>query len=174
MAALRILELFRPRRVAARLADLDPVALSAEGIRGLVVDVDNTLVPYGSAAPTEEARRWVAAARDAGLRLVLVTNNRTRRTRAVADGLGLPVASGLMKPSTSGLRRALAMMRTAPEETALVGDQLLTDILAGNRLGLFTILVQPMGRHEFPTTRLINRTIERVLVRLLHLPTPPA
>ncbi|HEV8339613.1 MAG TPA: YqeG family HAD IIIA-type phosphatase [bacterium] len=169
-----MLELFRPRRVASTLADLEPAALAAQGIRGLVVDLDNTLVAYGSAAPTEEARRWVGAARAAGLRVVLVTNNRTRRTRALAEGLELPVASGLMKPSTSGLRRALAMMALMPGETAIVGDQLLTDILAGNRLGLFTILVRPMGRREFPTTRLINRTIERLLWRLLRLPSRPA
>ncbi len=170
---MRVLELFRPRRIAPALTDLDPRALSAEGIRGLVIDVDNTLVPYGSATPTEEARRWVAAARASGLALVLVTNNRTRRTRAIAEGLNLPVAWGLMKPSTSGLRRALAMMETEPAETALVGDQLLTDILAGNRLGLLTILVRPMGRREFPTTRLINRTLERLLARLLRLPSAP-
>lgn len=170
---MKVLEVFRPRRFARTLADLDPAGLAAEGIRGLVVDVDNTLVAYGSAAPSETARRWVADARAAGLRLVLVTNNRTRRTRALAEGLGLPVAAGLMKPSTSGLRRALAMMELSPGETALVGDQLLTDILAGNRLGLFTILVRPVGRREFLTTRLVNRTIERVLWRLLRLPSTP-
>lgn len=167
---MKALEVFRPRRVARALPDLDPGALYRQGIRGLVVDVDNTLVPYGSAAPTEDARRWIAGAKAAGLRLVLVTNNRTRRARALAESLDLPVAAGLMKPSTSGLRRALAMMETTPRETALVGDQLLTDILAGNRLGLFTILVAPVGRREFPTTRLINRTIERLLRRLLRLP----
>ncbi len=166
-----MLEVFRPRRLAAAVTEIDPTSLRALGIHGLVVDVDNTLVPYGSRAPTEGARRWVSAARAAGLSVVLVTNNRTRRIRALAESLDLPVASGLMKPSTAGLRRALEMMKLRPEQTALVGDQLLTDILAGNRLGLFTILVRPMGRREFPTTRLVNRTVERVLWRLLRLPS---
>lgn len=170
---MRVLELFRPRLVAPSLASLDPLHLFERGIRGVVIDLDNTLVPYGGAAPTEEAARWVSAARAAGLRLALVTNNWTRRTRALAASLALPVAAGRMKPSTSGLRRALVMMATTPATTALVGDQLLTDILAGNRLGLYTILVRPIGSREFPTTRLINRTIERVLVRLLRLPVTP-
>lgn len=173
MAAVRMLELFRPRLVAPALAALDPGLLRAQGIRGVVIDLDNTLVAYGSADPPEEAWRWVRRAREAGLRLALVTNNRTRRTRTLAGALGIPLASGWVKPSTSGLRRALAMMTTTPGETALVGDQLLTDILAGNRLGLYTILVRPIGRREFPTTRLINRTIERVLLRLLRLPPTP-
>jgi hypothetical protein len=63
----------------------------------------------------------------------------------------------------------MAMMGTTPAQTAMIGDQLLTDILGGNRLGLYTILVTPIGTQEFPTTRLINRVIERLLLRLLGL-----
>lgn len=170
---MRVLEWFRPRLWLASIQDLDLTALRMQGIRGIALDLDNTLVPYGSAAAPEEIRRWVGAAKAAGFALALVTNNRTRRARRHAADLDVPLASGWVKPATSMLRHALALMKTTAPQTALVGDQLVTDILAGNRLGLYTVLVFPLGTRESPTTRLLNRTVERCLFRLLRL-SPPA
>ncbi len=172
MAEVSVLDLFRPRLWLAAITDVDPEQLRARGVRGIVLDLDNTLVPYGSMAVPDEVRGWVQGVRAAGFPLVLVTNNRTRRTRDLAESLALPIAPGWAKPTTSMFRRAMEMMGTIPAQTALVGDQLLTDILGGNRLGLFTILVTRLEGREFPTTRLINRTIERVLLRLLRLRGP--
>lgn len=172
MAKVSVLDLFRPRLWLAAITDVDPEQLRARGIRGIVLDFDNTLVPYGSKTVPEEIRGWVQRVRAAGFPLVLVTNNRTRRTRELAESLTVPIAPGWAKPTTSMFRRAMEMMGTTPAQTALVGDQLLTDILGGNRLGLFTILVTPLEGREFPTTRLINRTIERLLLRLLRLSRP--
>jgi HAD superfamily phosphatase (TIGR01668 family) len=115
---------------------------------------------------------WVKAVRGAGFQTALVTNNRSRRARGLAAGLDIPVAQGWFKPAPSMLRGAMRIMGTSRSETALLGDQLLTDILAGNLLGLYTILVTPMAAHEFPVTRLVNRRLERFLVRLLQLPPP--
>ncbi len=173
MAQVSVLDLFRPRLWLPAITDVDPEHLQARGIRAIVLDLDNTLVPYGSRAVPGEIRGWVQRVRAAGFPLVLVTNNRRQRARELAASLAVPIAPGWAKPTTSMFRRAMAMMGTVPAQTALVGDQLLTDILGGNLLGLFTILVLPLEGREFPTTRWINRTIERVLLRLLRLPGPP-
>ncbi len=169
---MRLRHLLRPRLWLPAITDVDVARLRAQGIRGIVLDLDNTLVPYSATAPPEEVRAWVARAQAAGFPMVLVTNNRSLRSRALAERLGLPIAQGWAKPAASMFRRAMEMMGTTPPQTALVGDQLLTDILGGNRLGLFTILVNPLGPQEFPTTRWINRTVERLILRLLRLSGP--
>ena len=166
------LDLFRPRLWLASIFDLDLAPLWAQGILGIVLDLDNTLVPYGSAVLPEAVPAWVQRVKRAGCRLVLVTNNRSRRAHALAERLEVPIAPGWIKPTASMFRRAMEMMGTTTTETALIGDQLLTDILGGNRLGLYTILVVPLAQREFLTTRLVNRTIERWLLRLLRLPGP--
>lgn len=172
MAKVSVLDLFRPRLWLPTITAVDPERLRARGIRAIVLDLDNTLVPYGGRAVPGEIRGWVEQVRAAGFPLVLVTNNRRQRARELAASLAVPIAPGWAKPTTSMLRRALAMVGMAPDQTALVGDQLLTDILGGNLLGLFTILVLPLEGREFPTTRWVNRTIERMLFRLLRLEGP--
>jgi predicted HAD superfamily phosphohydrolase YqeG len=77
----------------------------------------------------------------------------------------LHVPGNASKPRRRGLRIALSLLGTAPAETAMVGDQLFTDVLAGNRLGLTTILVNPLTPAEFLGTRLISRTAERLVLR---------
>lgn len=167
---MRALALFRPRLRVASILDVNPATLRAGGIRGIVLDLDNTLLPYGSREVPSQALQWVREVRGAGLEAVLVTNNRSRRARGIAEAMEIPIASGWAKPSRSMLRRAMALMGTMPEETAVIGDQLLTDILAGNRCGCYTILVTPIGKQEFPATRLVSRVIEGLLLRLLRVP----
>lgn len=169
---MSLLELLRPRLYLVSIFDLDLEALGTLGIRGIILDLDNTLLPYGSQAVTEEVRQWLRQVQEAGFAVSLVTNTWSRRRRTLAQTLGIPVAPGWVKPAASMFRRAMAMMGTAPRQTAMIGDQLLTDILGGNRLGLYTILVTPIGGREFPGTRFITRAIERFLLRLLKVDAP--
>ena len=157
-----ILRLVTPSRVAASVADLDPRDLARSGIRGVILDLDNTIVPWGEAVPTEVARAWVAGLLREGLRVCIVSNNSRVWAAQVGDILKVPVVGWALKPVPFGFRRALAIMGTAPGETALVGDQLFTDVLGGNLLGLRTILVEPLSAREFPTTRLVRR-LERLI-----------
>ncbi|MDQ7828664.1 MAG: YqeG family HAD IIIA-type phosphatase [Armatimonadota bacterium] len=167
---MRLLDLFRPRLRRRSVFDIDLEALRAQGIRGLILDLDNTLLPHGSREVTDAVLVWMRRVREAGLGAVLVTNSRARRVTTVAERLGIPVARGFIKPAVSMLRQAMALMGTGPAETAMIGDQLLTDMLAGNRLGLYTILVTPLSPRELPTTRYLSRRVERWLLRLLDLP----
>ena len=123
---------------------LTPGYLQQQGLQGLILDVDRTLVPLNTRWASEELQQWVARMRPS-VQLWLVSNNLGEaRIRSIASSLELPYVSGAAKPSRRKLRQALAGMALPAERAAMVGDRLFTDVLAGNRLGLFTILVEPM------------------------------
>ncbi len=151
-----------PTRCAPSVLALDPHALVREGIRGLILDLDNTVVAWNAPAPTDAVRQWMSRVRAAGLRACIVSNNFTGRARAIGDQLGVPVVPAAVKPIPWAFRKAMAIMRIPAAQTALIGDQIFTDILGGNLLGMQTILVEPLSAQEFPTTRLVRR-IERLV-----------
>lgn len=155
----------RPDAEADSIYAIDPSALYARGVRGVILDLDNTMVPWGDWDIPQALRPWIAAARAVDLRLCIVSNNGGARVAHIAASLGLPTVTGAWKPFRPALRRALRIMGTAPEATALIGDQRFTDVFGGNRLGLHTILVRPQSRREFPLTRL-TRLAERLVVGL--------
>lgn len=159
-----MLRWLRPASQVPAVVDIDLIALQTRGIRGIILDLDNTIVPWGSREVSPLLAGWISRARDAGIRLCIVSNNMGGRVTRIAATLGLPIVTGALKPRRKALRRALSVMGTTPEATALVGDQLLTDILGGNRLGVHTILVRPQARREFVVTRLA-RLVERILLR---------
>lgn len=126
------------------ILSLTPDILKKYGLKGLILDVDETLVPMGVAQASEELREWVEELRPIAS-LWLVSNNLSQnRISRIAKSLNLPYALGAGKPSRRKLRQAVAAMNIPVEEVAMVGDRLFTDVLAGNRLGMFTILVEPM------------------------------
>lgn len=157
-----ILSLFTPDRAVASVADLDPALLLGGGIRGIILDLDNTIVPWGEATPPPFVREWVRRVRAGGLRACIVSNNSRVWVAQVGEILDLPVVGWAVKPMPFGLLRAMALMGTRRRETALIGDQLFTDVLGGNLLGVHTILVEPLSVREFATTRLVRR-IERLV-----------
>ena len=123
---------------------LTPELLQQHQLRGLVLDVDETLVPFRQTQVTQELRHWVAQIREV-VSLWLVSNNLSEnRIGSIAESLDLPYILGARKPSRRKLRQALEAMELPVSEVAMVGDRLFTDVLAGNRLGMFTILVEPM------------------------------
>lgn len=123
---------------------ITPDLIQQNGLRGLVLDVDETLVPMREAETTPEVRDWFAALRSQ-VPIWLVSNNMHEpRIRRIAESLNAPYIMGAGKPSRRKLRQATQAMQLPVETIAMVGDRLFTDVLAGNRLGMFTILVEPM------------------------------
>lgn len=157
-----MLRWFVPYRYERKIEEIDPAALHGDGIRGVILDLDNTIVAWNAPEPSWEVQRWVSNLAASGIRACIVSNNFTARARAVAQRLGLPVVAAAVKPTPWAFRKAMRVMGTASDETALVGDQLFTDVLGGNMLGLRTILVEPLSPREFPTTMLVRR-IERLI-----------
>lgn len=123
---------------------LTPEMLHQRDLRGLVLDVDETLVPITTAEISAELMPWVEQVRQV-TDIWLVSNNISEnRIKRIATVLGVPYITGAGKPSRRKLRRAVEAMNLPPEQVGMVGDRLFTDVLAGNRLGMCTILVQPM------------------------------
>ena len=131
--------------VCRSIYDIDLSELKAAGIRLLLADLDNTLVPYGVALPTDEVRAWNEMLKESGITLFVLSNNRhANRPRIFSEGLGVPYIGHAGKPSKRGFIQAMEQMGAAAEQTAIVGDQIFTDVLGGNRAGVTTILVKPI------------------------------
>jgi uncharacterized protein len=123
---------------------LTPDLLKQHNLQGLVLDVDETLVPVSVAEISDDLTQWVSDVKPIAA-LWLVSNNisKTRISR-IATALDLPYIYGAQKPSRRKLRQAVDAMGLPLERVAMVGDRLFTDVLVGNRLGMFTVLVEPM------------------------------
>jgi HAD superfamily phosphatase (TIGR01668 family) len=123
---------------------LTPDILKKYGLKGLVLDVDETLVPIREIQVSPEVSAWIEEVRQVSA-LWLVSNNISQsRIAAIASALDLPYIFGARKPSRRKVRQALERMQLPSEQVAMVGDRLFTDVLVGNRLGMFSILVEPM------------------------------
>lgn len=123
---------------------LTPAILEEHGLKGLVLDVDDTLVPSRAQEASPELREWLLEVKQE-VALWLVSNNLSKtRISQIAESLDVPYILGARKPSRRKLRQAVSAMNLPAHQVAMVGDRFFTDVLAGNRLGMFTILVEPM------------------------------
>jgi len=137
-----------PRLMAGRVTDLSPALLSQNGVRALLLDFDNTLVPYTTDEPEPAVLDWLNRARAAGLFLCVVSNSHKPRVVRFCRAHDLPCVTHAKKPFSRGIREALSRYRLHPGETALAGDQIFTDVLGANRAGLTSILVTPLRLHN--------------------------
>ncbi|MGE5586976.1 MAG: YqeG family HAD IIIA-type phosphatase [Clostridia bacterium] len=157
-----MLSILCPDLYVPSICRVDLSQLTARGIRGIVLDIDNTFVDWGSVDIPAGVLAFLDDAKARGIRLCVLSNNLRKRIEAISRTLGIPAARGL-KPMRSAFRAALALLGTSPQETAVIGDQIFTDILGGNLAGMYTILVVPTSRREFVTTRVIRRLERAVL-----------
>jgi uncharacterized protein len=164
----RLLQNFVPDVSVRTVYDIDLEKLWNDGFRGIITDLDNTLVGARVEAATPELVKWLDTVQERGFKVVIVSNNYHSRVSKFADPLGIPFINSARKPTAVPFRKALGILGTRPLETAVIGDQLMTDVLGGNRMGLYTILVHPIARHEEGiATKLINRPLEKLALLLL-------
>lgn len=136
---------FRARFTAHDIYELTGAALAGWGFTLLLADLDNTLVPYGVPLPDERLRAWRDDLAAHGVTLFVLSNNRHEsRPRVFSDALGIPYIGHAGKPKTPAFYRAMERLGASKEQTAIVGDQIFTDVLGGNRAGVSTILVEPI------------------------------
>ncbi len=134
-----------PDRIFPDFEALTPAILKESGIRCLLSDIDNTLVTYDDERPTEKLLDWLASLRENGITVIFLSNNNEERVSRFAEGLGLSHYAKARKPFAKKARHALAEAGFTPEESALLGDQLFTDIWTGKALHLAaTYLVPPI------------------------------
>jgi HAD superfamily phosphatase (TIGR01668 family) len=149
---------------APRLTEVALDRLAARGLRGIILDLDNTSCAYGRPELADGVADWVERARAAGFAVVLVSNNFSERVAAVGSHLGVPSVPNALKPLPFGFLRALRLLGTSRAETVVIGDQLFTDVLGAKLLGLQAILTEPIVARDFPLTRVL-RMLERLLFR---------
>ena len=158
-----MVERLRPRLYVSSIYAINLERLRRRGIVGLVLDLDNTLVAWNNDRASKDLSRWVQQAKQQGFRLCLVSNNFPARVRRFGQWLDVPAVANAAKPRRRAFRRAMELIDTEPRTTAVIGDQVFTDVLGGNRLHCYTILVLPMTEHEYWTTRLVRR-VERLVL----------
>lgn len=138
-----------PNYLFDSIYDIDLQRLRDRGVTLLLADLDNTLVPYGIKTPTEKVRAWKEELEQAGITLFILSNSRKPgRAQRFAEALGVPYEGHAGKPKSGGFHRAMTRMGATPEQTAIVGDQIFTDIWGGNNAGVTTLMVRPI---EFGT-----------------------
>ncbi len=131
------------------------------GFRLVLLDVDNTMSRHGAGRPDEYARRLVGRIRAAGLDCRIVSNAGRKRIGAYASALDLPFIARAGKPSSKAIIRSCRQAHIPPEQTLMIGDQILTDIAAGHRAGCLAVLVHPRFKQEAWNVRL-KRCLERL------------
>ena len=138
-----------PTVMVTSVTQINPAFLHERGIELLMLDFDNTIVPYTTSVPTPEMELWIKCMIRVGVKLCVVSNSHKDRVKIFCSRYGLPCITHANKPFSKGIRECLEMFSLIPEQCAIAGDQIFTDTLGGNCAGLQTILVKPINNHNF-------------------------
>ncbi|MBO5317268.1 MAG: YqeG family HAD IIIA-type phosphatase [Oscillospiraceae bacterium] len=138
-----------PRLVTDRVTDLSPRLLRDHGIRLLMLDFDNTLVPYTTDEPTDAVADWLKAILQSDILLCVVSNSRNDRVKKFCRRYGIDCITHARKPFSKGIRQCLQKYGLPAGECALVGDQIYTDVMGANGCGVVPILVKAIHNHNF-------------------------
>lgn len=163
-----MLKLFTPNYYIHRFDALSSTYLKEHGIRLLLCDIDNTLVAHDVALPNEQVISFLKGIQDAGITIVFVSNNVEERVKTFVEGCGLqaeyyPFA---MKPLSKTYRKVLKKYQVQRNEVAMLGDQLMTDMLGANWMRFHTILTAPVVQRDLSFTK-VNRVFEAAVFYLL-------
>lgn len=152
-----------PKAYCSSIYEIDFKKLYANGYRGLMFDIDNTLVPFDHAVPDQKVEALFDCLQKMGFSISLISNNSHERVLKFNETLKVHAFPRARKPRTLNLQKAISMMKTTPKTTVVIGDQLFTDVWAGNQLGAKSILVVPIQEKEQFVTKIKRRT-ERVIL----------
>lgn len=163
------LKKYIPTYVYESIYDIEFLHLYEANIRLLFVDIDNTLAPYDENTPTKEAHQLIESLLLMGFEVILISNNNKKRVETYAKPLNVPYVYFALKPLKRGFKRGLKLVdkNYQPEEVLIIGDQLMTDIVGGNKMGFQTALVKPLKKKsDILTTRFNRRREVRVLRKI--------
>lgn len=157
-----MLERFYPGEYVDSAYGIDFDTLYAEGYRGIIFDIDNTLVPHGAPADAR-AIALFAHLKELGYRCTLLSNNKEPRVKSFNDAVGVSYIHKAGKPKPANYRRAMQQMGTTEEDTLFVGDQIFTDVYGANLAGIRTILVKPIHPKE-EIQIVLKRYLEKIVL----------
>ena len=156
--------MFRPDLQLKSVTELTPTLLAEHDLRSLLLDVDCTLKSYQSETVSDAILAWLDEMRKIGIGMCIVSNGKSKRIERFADSVQLPFVCIAMKPLPFGCQRAVRQMNFDPKTTAMVGDQVFADLMAGKLAGLFTVLIHPIQPEEEPWFTRIKRPFERLFI----------
>lgn len=152
-----------PEQMVDTIFDIDYEKLYAEGKRGLMYDLDNTLAPCKVLEADDKVVELFEKLKNMGFNICLVSNNNKKRVIRYNEKLKLVAIPKAKKPLTRNLKKGMEMIHSTKETTVMIGDQIFTDVLAGNRLGISTILVNPIHQAEHLRTKIKRSTENKIL-----------
>ncbi|MBA8771665.1 MULTISPECIES: YqeG family HAD IIIA-type phosphatase [Staphylococcus] len=158
-----IKRLFLPNQYVKSIHEIDFDELHALNIKGVITDLDNTLVGWDEADPTPKVQEWFKGLEDRNMKVTIVSNNNEKRVKSFCQNLNVDYIFKAKKPRGKSLRRATHQMGLEKDTVVVIGDQMLTDVFGGNRSGLYTIMVVPVKNSDGFITK-FNRLLERRLL----------
>lgn len=153
-----------PDAAFSRIADIRPDWLESRHIKGLILDLDNTLAGYADEHPPQSAVDWVAGLASHGIEIIVLSNNNSARVEAFCAPLGVRFVGGARKPMKRGYLKAASMLGLPADRVAVVGDQIFTDIWGAKRCGMTAIIVDPFDLKGHTFYRL-RRALELPLIK---------
>jgi len=162
-----MLEFFQPDEYVASVFEIDLENLKEKGIEALIIDIDNTLVSWDTKTADKKLLEWFELLEELEFKVCLLSNNTKDRVVKFTETIRIPAIYRAVKPRKKAFRKAMALMGKTPPVTAIIGDQIFTDIFGGKRFGLYALLVMPINEREFFTTRLVRRLERKILENLM-------
>lgn len=161
-----MLKSFLPSEYVKSVLHIDPKELKERGVEAIITDLDNTLVSWDQPDATEEIKEWFEKVKAEQIKVIIVSNNNEKRVRIFSEPLNIAFIPKARKPLSKAFKLATNMLQIKKEHTVIIGDQLMTDILGGNRAGYHTILVVPIAKSDGFFTK-FNRMMERKIMKRL-------
>lgn len=161
-----MLKLLCPDLYLDNIYCLDLEYIKKKDIKGLLIDLDNTLLPWNCSDIGQDLKDWVKKCKDWGLSLCIVSNNRAYRINECARQLEIPAVTRAIKPRKKAFLKGLNILGIKSDQAAVVGDQIFTDIFGAKRMGMFAVLVKPASETEFIWTRLM-RIFESAILKIM-------
>ena len=161
-----MLKIFLPDQHVKDIFEITPESLKEKAIKGVITDLDNTLVAWNEPHATEKIKVWLKSMEDSGIKVTIVSNNDKKRVKLFSSPLNRPYVYRANKPLRRAFLKSSKKMGLKKEEVVVIGDQIMTDIWGGNRSGFHTILVVPILQSDDKATKL-NRKLERFILRKL-------
>ncbi len=164
---MNIFRAMKPEKVYKSLAEMPWDILAQEGIRTALLDFDNTLGPDHATEPEEYSYNCIKMIQEQGIRCCLVSNAKSGRSAKIAEMLDIPCVTFAKKPGTSGVLKAIEVMGSTKDESVMVGDQIFTDVIAGNNSGVRTFMVEKLHKQEIWYV-MLKRPLEKIVRAMAH------
>ena len=161
-----MLEMFKPDMYKNSIYDIDYKKLKSIGIKCILLDFDNTLIAKGVTRTSKKTKDYIERLKDMGFKVILFSNAGKKKLKPFKEKLEVDCAASAKKPFKHKFKKIIKEFNYEENEIAMIGDQFFTDILGGNRMGIFTVLVEPINKKEMFITKL-NRIFEKIVIRRL-------